>query len=242
MNVSDRIRLARKHAGLNQAQLGTALGLESHAAVSRYEAGKRSPELDQLVKIAKICGVDPGWLILGQGAGPDGVVEPPEDAVPDPVPDPMNDPAKGRLVEMGGAEITAIPRFDAGLSAGHGSLIDPNAEPLGFVFYETQWLHAVTKTTPDHLAVVQVDGDSMNNALFHGDWVLIDRSQRKVNREGIYALAVGDVCWVKRISLNLREKLVKVMSDNPVYGTQELPEEELTILGRVVWIVGRKVV
>src|SRR5690606_23982993 len=118
---------------------------------------------------------------------------------------------------------------------------DPEAEPLGFHLFEAQWLRSVTRAAPAHLAVLRVDGDSMEDTLRDGDFVLVDRSQSRFGREGIYALAIGENAWVKRLSLNLREKLIRIISDNPAYPPQELEEQELFLIGRVVWIVGRKV-
>jgi phage repressor protein C with HTH and peptisase S24 domain len=120
-------------------------------------------------------------------------------------------------------------------------LVDESAEPLGVMLFEMQWIRSVTRAAPEHLAVVRVDGDSMRDTLADGDWVLIDRTQTRINREGIYALRIGDACWIKRISLNLRDRLVAIISDNQNYRVQELPEEDLAIIGRVVWIVGRKI-
>lgn len=138
-------------------------------------------------------------------------------------------------------DFVQIPRYDAGVSAGHGSIIDPHADPLGYYYFEAQWLAALTRAAGDMLAVVKVDGDSMEPTLFDGDWVLVDRSQRRLNRQGIYVIQVGDVIWIKRISLNLKSQTIQVISDNSHYPMQELSEEELSVIGRAVWIVGRKV-
>lgn len=147
----------------------------------------------------------------------------------------------GGMVEMSGAEVAAVPRYDAAMSAGAGSIIDPEAEPIGHWFIEAQWLRAVTNTAPSRLAVLRVSGDSMEDTLADGDWVLVDRGQTRASQEGIYALQVADSTWVKRLTLNLREKLIRVISDNPRYPVQELPENELSVIGRIVWIVARKV-
>ncbi len=142
--------------------------------------------------------------------------------------------------EVDRAEYTAIGRYDASFSAGPGSLIPDHPEPLGHHLVETQWLNALTRATPEQLAIVRVSGDSMVPTLLDGDWVLIDQSQRKLAREGIYALRVQDQAWVKRVSLNLREKLVRVISDNPVVPMQELQEEDIELIGRVISLVARR--
>jgi phage repressor protein C with HTH and peptisase S24 domain len=145
------------------------------------------------------------------------------------------------IVDLGAAEYASVGRFDAALSAGHGSLLESDPDPLGYQLFEAQWLRSLTQATPAHLAVVRVDGDSMEQTLSNGDWVLVDLTQRSFNREGVYALRIGDTGWIKRLSLNLRDRLIRVISDNDVYPLQELAEDELDIIGRVVCIVARRV-
>ncbi|MEM1398996.1 MAG: S24 family peptidase [Pseudomonadota bacterium] len=144
------------------------------------------------------------------------------------------------IVEFEGVEHTMIPRFDASVSAGLGSLLTDEPEPIGHHPIETQWLHSVTRAAPERLAIVKVDGDSMADTLQDGDWILLDLSQQRASREGIYALRVGQDLWVKRLTLNLADKLITVISDNPRYPRQDLPEEDLEILGRVCWVVARR--
>ena len=145
------------------------------------------------------------------------------------------------LVEVDGTEFASIPRFDASLSAGPGSIIDPQAEPVGYHLIEAQWLNAVTRAAPQHLAVIRVSGDSMEDTLSNGDWVLLDRTQTRAAEEGIYALQIDDTTWVKRLTLNVRERLIRIVSDNPKYPVQDLPPDDLTVVGRVVCIVARRV-
>ncbi len=79
----------------------------------------------------------------------------------------------------------------------------------------------------------------MVSTLNDGDWVLVDRSQNRLGREGLYALAVSDAAWIKRLSLNLSERLVRIISDNPAYPMQELSAEELVVIGRAISVVNR---
>jgi len=149
--------------------------------------------------------------------------------------------AANSVIELQGVEHSLIPRFDASLSAGPGSLLTDEPEPIGYHPIETQWLQGITRATPDYLAIVKVDGDSMVDTLQDGDWVLLDLTQKRASREGIYALRVGDDLWVKRLTLNLADRLITIISDNPLYPRQDLPEEELQILGRVCWVVARRI-
>ena len=146
-----------------------------------------------------------------------------------------------QLVELSDTEYAAIGRFDADLSAGPGSLLEADPEPMGFHLLESQWLRTVSRADPEKLAVVRVAGDSMESTLHDGDWVLVDLTKKRASREGIYALRVGADLWVKRITLDLANKRVLILSDNKHYPVQALDGGELEIIGRVVWIVARRV-
>lgn len=65
MTISDRIKLARKHAGLTQKELADKVGI-SQTAVHKLECG-RSRSSRRTVAIALTCGVDPIWLETGRG-------------------------------------------------------------------------------------------------------------------------------------------------------------------------------
>lgn len=236
--LQDRITTAMDAQGVGQAELARRLGIKQPSVHSllNSSAGRTKYILD----VARALGVRAEWLQYGENP-----MYPADDsgsnrAVQRNAGGEAADLADGAIY-IAGRDWISVPRYDAAMSAGPGAIVDPNAEPLGYQLFEMQWIRAVTRASADRLAIVEVSGDSMEPTLRDGDWVLVDRSQRQANREGVYALAVGDAVWVKRISLNLREKLIQVLSDNSQYPMQELTEEDLSIVGRVVWIVGRKV-
>jgi phage repressor protein C with HTH and peptisase S24 domain len=145
-----------------------------------------------------------------------------------------------RVVEFAQTEFTAVGRYDAAFSAGPGCLMEDDPEPLGYHLIEANWLRSVTSAAPEQLSIVRVDGDSMERTLNHGDWILVDMAKRQFSKEGIYALNVFGQTWVKRLSINISKKLIRIMSDNDKYEIQELPEHEIVIIGRVVSIVARR--
>jgi len=228
--MQEWIKQKLREKGKRQKDLAVALSVEP-PRIGEMIAGKRQIKVSEAALIAEFFRMpvdETVAMILG-----DEVTVPRRPAS-------IKDTLKTGVVEFGKDEFASLPRFDAGFSAGDGSLIDPNAEPIGYQLIENQWLRTVTNAAPEHLAVVKVDGDSMETTLSDGDWVLLDRTQKRITREGIYALAVHDSCWIKRVSLNLRDKLVRVISDNDRYPVQELPEDELTLIGRVLSVVWRK--
>ena len=68
MTPQQRIRLARRHAGLSQASLGAAVGVQ-RSAVGHWEAARgKFPSVAHLREIALVTGVQFEWLATGRGS------------------------------------------------------------------------------------------------------------------------------------------------------------------------------
>jgi transcriptional regulator with XRE-family HTH domain len=63
--LGGRLLAERKRRGLTQAQLGAASGL-NRTAISHFEAGRREPNLPNLVRLAEALGITTDHL-LGHG-------------------------------------------------------------------------------------------------------------------------------------------------------------------------------
>ena len=67
VNPQDRIRLARRHAGLSQAKLAEAIGVQ-RSAVSHWESPQgKNPSVTHLRAVAMVAGVTFEWLATGRG-------------------------------------------------------------------------------------------------------------------------------------------------------------------------------
>jgi transcriptional regulator with XRE-family HTH domain len=67
--VSDRLRKAREHAGLEQAELAADLGVSRNTVVN-YERGRVEPRRPVLVAWALRTGVPLVWLVTGDASSP----------------------------------------------------------------------------------------------------------------------------------------------------------------------------
>ncbi|MDW0357691.1 XRE family transcriptional regulator [Halomonas venusta] len=65
MTIGDRVKRARKHAGLNQRDLAKAIGI-TQPSLSELERGE-SRSSAYLIQIASACGVNASWLATGEG-------------------------------------------------------------------------------------------------------------------------------------------------------------------------------
>ena len=67
MSPQSRIRLARRHAGLSQMQLASAVCVQ-RSAVSHWESAQaKNPNVSHLRAIALVTGVQFEWLATGRG-------------------------------------------------------------------------------------------------------------------------------------------------------------------------------
>ncbi|MBF0372365.1 MAG: helix-turn-helix domain-containing protein [Alphaproteobacteria bacterium] len=64
-DVAERLRQARKHLGLSQAEMAARMGVVVRPYQS-YEAGKRLPLAEGLAALAE-AGIDVTWLLIGDG-------------------------------------------------------------------------------------------------------------------------------------------------------------------------------
>ena len=67
--VGGRINFIRKELGLNQTDFGVAIN-QNRLVVSRWESGVQVPHRMKLLSLCEITGIDPLWLIEGQGEPP----------------------------------------------------------------------------------------------------------------------------------------------------------------------------
>jgi len=150
--------------------------------------------------------------------------------------------AGGDLMMIGGQEFALLPVFDLRLSAGPGAWFDEeDSEPLYWEPYRHQWLRSISSAAPSELIIARVEGDSMESTLHNGDQVLIDRTRRRVNRDGIYGIRRDDDLQVKRIAVDPRNGLLTIISDNPQYPRWEgVNPDSVAVIGRVIWL-GRQV-
>lgn len=209
-DIALRLRLARENAGYPTAiEACEAFGFK-YATYVGHENGQRGIKGDVMKRYAAAYRVSVEWLLTGTGT-----------------------PKKG-----GGAKetITTIPIYDIRASAGPGSLAE-DGEPVGYQPYRQQEIARLTRTAEDQLAVIRVAGDSMEPTLANADQVLVDRSVRKVGRDGIYILALDEDLLVKRCQVDLQTRHIIVKSDNPAYDTLVVTDaDRINVLGRVIWI------
>lgn len=254
MNLSARIKAARKHARLTQRELAERVGI-AQTAISQLESGK-TLRSSYLMDIASVCGVSTFWL--AEGAGP---------MVRDPAlmaklissgDIPLeNAPELARYADEQGAAITLEPiqawddetpleddevevpfLREVELSAGSGRTVIERSSTAKLRFGKRSLrAHNVQF---DQAVCVVVSGNSMEPVLPDGSTVGVNIGQTQVIDGKMYAIKHDGQLRVK-VLYRVPGGGIRLRSFNQgehpdeTYTAEEMTEKSIEIIGRVFW-------
>lgn len=138
-------------------------------------------------------------------------------------------------------DFVMVPRYDVAASAGGGQVVHDEAV-VDHLAFRRDWVTRSLGLDPKHLALIDINGDSMQGTIDDGDLVLLDTRAGRLYGDGIYVIQLHGMLLCKRLHYKI-SGVVEVISDNPAYATEVVSAQEverLTIVGRVVW-QGKKV-
>lgn len=254
MNLSERIKLSRKHAGLTQSELAESVGI-AQTAISQLESGK-TLRSSYLIQIARACGVNSVWLASGEGEmhSPEDVVtyfsseleeilrgEHEDDAA-------LNSALRERIEELRSASRYAPS--STSLTEKIPYLIeldDPNA-PSRTVIEISVKIHLDLNTeilekqgvAPEHAVAAAISGNSMIPALHDGGTVVANLRETQVVDGRLYVIDHGGQIRVKALyrlpggGFRMRSYNTAEHPDES-YSPQEVEEQAIRVMGRVFW-------
>lgn len=152
------------------------------------------------------------------------------------IPEPVRVPGP----DQGETAASLVSVFDVHASAGHGALVEHEEPEAYSLAFPPRYLSKLTSSSPKNLAIIGVKGDSMEPTLNDDDIVLLDMSKTDLSWDGLFVLRYDNALHVKRVSRSPQRGSVRIMSDNRLYDPIDLPAEEVTPIGKVLWY-GRKV-
>lgn len=133
-----------------------------------------------------------------------------------------------------------VPVYDVAASAGNGANVDDYEAIAYSLAFPPDYLRRITKARPDCLAIISVKGDSMEPTLKDDDVVMLDRSKTSLSYDGLFVLRFGEALHVKRVTRAAKPGFVTIISDNRgAYPMQEWPEEQVAVIGKVIWVGGK---
>jgi len=250
--TADRLKRLREERGIGSgAELARMSGVPE-ATYRAYESGRRPLTPRAARELAVPLGVTWQMLLFGrEAASLDGVVTTGEEAAallgqrvsrqPPPPPARPRGRITAEIVAMAGDSFALLPVYDAKASAGPGQEIDRETV-LHRIAFREDWIRTVTSAPLDRLAVIGVDGDSMEPTLRQNDLVLVDFGQTRPQRQdGIYVIRTDGGLQVKRLQVEIAAGRLSILSDNKAYEPQRnVDPQDVAVVGRVIWL-GRQI-
>lgn len=229
MELKDRLKKARKNAGLTQKDIEKNIPNLKQSTYSELERGL-SKSTSRIVELATLFKVNAEWLATGEGEMTSST-------------DSLDDYTfvGGRYGEIPSKEdYVVISQYDVYGSCGNGALIGDVTVKGGIVF-KRQWLDSLG-SKPENLATIYAQGDSMSPTIQDGQVLLIDTSEITPKSSKIYIICIDGQLYIKRL-INIFDGWI-MRSDNPdksTYPDVPLSPERIAsidIQGRVIWQAG----
>ena len=222
--IGNKLKEIRKALKLTQADFAKKLNV-SDRTLRDYEKNRFSISYDFLTKLVEEFNVNPEWLLKGEGQlfseeTKKVLKTKPESSIPDECQDTFH----------------YIPLLRLKTAASNSLVVykqDEKAEAV--IAFARYWIKNKFYASAPNLRAMEVDGDSMEPTINHGDIILVDQS-RKTPSSGIYVIRIDDTLVVKRIQRK-PDHIIKVMSDNKIYEDYEidLTKDSNEVIGKVIW-------
>ena len=218
----------RERLNLKQKDVFESVGV-SKVTYYRWESGSPIPS-DKLAELGKI-GFDIHFVVTGEHSK--GLTnETFKDRVS----------KKKQLVKTHSADFLPanlfyVPVVDVEASAGHGAIVISEEYTDKSMVFDCQWL-SKRNLNKSNLVVITAKGDSMHPTIISGESLVVDTSPLDNFVDGIYVIDLDSHLLVKRLQRQFTGG-IKILSDNPAYEAQLVPQEsldQLHIVGRVVWM------
>ena len=213
VQLIERIKARTRQLGLNTLQVAERAGVNRSFLYDILRGRSANPSAENLARVAGALRVDLDWLLTGagrvDGAEPDGIAD-----------DYVTIPSVLVVADMGG-----------------GRVVDDMVEMGKPYHFLRSWINNQLKASPADLRVIKVAGDSMEPTLKDRDTVLIDLSMKIPTPPGVFVLFDGMGLVVKRLELLpfSNPPRLRIVSDNPVYGSYERSVDEINVVGRIRW-------
>lgn len=233
--LGERLRLARKAAGLSQIDLAEAMGDVSRAFVSLVEKGKSGVDNAKIVAAAKALNADEQWLVFGKGKSP------------------KLRPSKDTRRALRPANFTRItawsnkldkPPFDdaipmmevkAGITseATNGGTEQVLSRVSDWWRIPTAALQKLDATTDGrNLRIFEMGTSAHSEEVPRGSFALVDASKTELEDGSMFAIDNGLSIVLKRVFSQVGNDANVGLVDGP--GQQVVPKRRVKVCGKVV--------
>jgi repressor LexA len=210
-SIAQRIREARTRKEMDQARLAAKLDVATRT-VQRWEAGQQVPDSNYLMRIAKVTGVTPHWLLTG-----DGDIYTKSAAESKVIPMPT-----GRYKRV---ELVSLPLLSSVPGGAPSLMFHPD--------YVEKYI-TVDDIKDSSAFALEVKGNSMAPRIEDSDIIVV--SPKLEARTGdICVVRVNDEDTVKRVKIE--DHFLHLIPLNPEYEPMVVRKKDVTFVWRVVKVI-----
>lgn len=209
LTLGERLRFARKRAGMTQAQLARLVGIKQ-PSIAQIESGETKGTVNA-ASLASALNVRALWLEKGTGA---------------------IDFDTSRKSE---SDDIFIPQYDISGSMGNGRIIG-QVGVIRSLSVNPDWIRENLggRKNVDGICVVTGYGDSMEPLFRSGDPLIVDTNVKEFVGDFPYFFRIGEEAYIKRLQRVPNEGF-RAISENKRYETWTVsPDMDFEILGRVI--------
>lgn len=208
--IAQRIRQARLSKDLDQARLAARLDVATRT-LQRWEKGEQVPDGNYLMRLAKIMGVSPEWLLAGSGSMHS------QETSEKILPLPMNRYKKVDLISL--PLLSSVPG---------------GAPSLMFHPEYVEKYITVDNVGDAGAFALEVKGNSMAPKIEDGDIIVV--SPKLESRSGdICVVRVSDEDTVKRVKVD--GQLIYLIPLNPEYEPMAVKKKDVSFMWKVVKVI-----
>lgn len=229
MAMANRIRELRKARGLTMEALARQANTTA-SQINKLEKGERRLTDEWMHRLAEALDCNAASLMV-ERRGPTGALGP---------------------IDRSGPSLT-IAEIDVRAGAGGGGLANAEVAPdgaggtvatdelKGYWTFPEEYVRGELHVRPADATIIEIRGDSMSPTLLPGDRVMVDTGDRNPSPPGVFAMWDGFGVVSKRIEIipNTEPVTIKINSDNPNHDGYERSIDEISVIGRIVWVARR---
>lgn len=214
LEFKDRLRMAIKESSVKQSEIARSLNISNTAITYWLNGTTTNLKYDDVIKLSKLLGVNPAWLMEGKGSKYDS--------------------------EAQREDVVYIEKLDIAASCGVLTAdVDfrTDSEIVNNMEVGVEWFrNNFSRYNPDEIKIVSASGDSMSPTIEDGDLVFINVNQNVCDRDGIYFLFLDGQYFIKRVQRTVGRKLL-LISENPRYRDIEIEfdsQVDFRTIGKVI--------
>jgi len=209
-DFAKRLQIRRKQLNISKQKLATAIGV-SLTTIQLYES-TQLPKAKYAIKLASVLNCSLDWLLVG------------------------NEYTEIQKHDFSDSRLITIPFAKASLSAErHEFEIDVNIKSS--YAFKGDFLQVLGN--PDNMVLLKVVGDSMHPQIINNDTVLIDTSMCKPSPDGIFAVEIEGMIYLKIINAIPGKLILSSVNSNylPIeINMEELEKGIVRIVGKLIWL------